>query len=48
MTSPMAIRLADTARALTKLFENDRLDIEWVYEGDELNIVQARPLVGWN
>ncbi|MBI2372549.1 MAG: pyruvate, phosphate dikinase, partial [Deltaproteobacteria bacterium] len=46
LTSPMAIRLADTARALTKLFENDRLDIEWVYEGDELNIVQARPLVG--
>ncbi|MBS1119957.1 MAG: Pyruvate phosphate dikinase [Deltaproteobacteria bacterium] len=31
---------------LTKLFGNPKLDIEWVYVGDELFIVQTRPLVG--
>ena len=34
------------ASKLTKLFANPKLDIEWVYAGDELHIVQTRPLVG--
>ena len=46
LTNKMAILLADTARKLTKLFANTKLDIEWVYAGDELFIVQTRPLVG--
>ncbi len=45
LTNKMAIRLADTARQLTKLFRNNKLDIEWVYAGDDLYIVQTRPLV---
>jgi hypothetical protein len=46
LTNAMAYALVDTARKLTLLFKNPRLDIEWVYEGDKLNIVQTRPLVG--
>ena len=46
LTNKMAILLADTARKLTKLFGNPKLDIEWVYAGEELFIVQTRPLVG--
>jgi hypothetical protein len=46
LTNKMAILLADTSRKLTKLFKNNKLDIEWVYAGDELFIVQTRPLVG--
>ena len=46
LTNKMAIRLADVSRALTKVFRNNKLDIEWVYAGDELYIVQTRPLVG--
>ena len=46
LTNKMAILLADTSRKLTKLFANTKLDIEWVYAGDELFIVQTRPLVG--
>lgn len=46
LTNRMAIAIADAGRALTKLFKNPRLDVEWVYAGDELYIVQTRPLVG--
>jgi hypothetical protein len=46
LTNRMAIQLADVSRALTKLFKNNKLDIEWVYVGTELHIVQTRPLVG--
>jgi len=28
------------------VFKNNRLDIEWVFVGDTLYIVQTRPLVG--
>lgn len=45
LSNTMAITLADTARKLTRLFKNNRLDIEWVYAGDKLYIVQTRPLV---
>jgi len=38
----MAILLADTARKITKVFKNNRLDIEWVFVGDTLYIVQTR------
>ncbi|MBA3395696.1 MAG: PEP/pyruvate-binding domain-containing protein [Deltaproteobacteria bacterium] len=44
LTNKMAIRLADVARRLTKLFKNNRLDIEWLFAGDQLYIVQTRPL----
>ncbi len=46
LTNAMAILLADTARKITKVFKNNRLDIEWVFVGDTLHIVQTRPLVG--
>ena len=46
LSNKMAIRLADAARALTKVFRNNKLDIEWVYAGDDLYIVQTRTLVG--
>jgi phosphoenolpyruvate synthase/pyruvate phosphate dikinase len=45
LTNAMALLLADSARKITKVFKNDRLDIEWVFVGDQLYIVQARPLV---
>ncbi len=44
LTNKMAIRLADVGRRLTKLFKNNRLDIEWLFAGDQLYIVQTRPL----
>lgn len=46
LTNAMAIRLADSARELTKLFRNPRLDVEWVFVGTQLYVVQTRPLVG--
>ena len=46
LTSRMAVDLALAGRQLTKLFKNDRLDVEWVYAGPQLYIVQTRPLVG--
>ena len=46
LTNKMAIDLADTGRRLSLLFKNPKLDIEWVYAGSELYIVQTRPLVG--
>lgn len=45
LTNAMAILLADSARKLTKLFANNHLDIEWVFVGDKLYIVQTRPIV---
>jgi len=45
LTNAMAIRLADAAHRLTKVFKNPKLDIEWVFAGDEMYIVQTRPLV---
>ncbi|NVB85163.1 MAG: pyruvate, phosphate dikinase [Kofleriaceae bacterium] len=45
LSNAMALRLADTAKKLTKVFHRDRIDIEWVFAGDELYIVQTRPLV---
>lgn len=45
LTNAMAILLADSARKLTRVFRNDRLDIEWVFVGDKLHIVQTRPIV---
>jgi len=45
LTNTMAIELADAAKKLTRLFKNNRLDIEWVFAGDQLYIVQTRPLV---
>lgn len=45
LTNARAILLADSARKLTKVFKNDHLDIEWVFVGEKLYIVQTRPLV---
>ncbi|HEX4417014.1 MAG TPA: PEP/pyruvate-binding domain-containing protein [Kofleriaceae bacterium] len=45
LTNRMAIVLADTARQLTHVFKSNKLDIEWVFAGDRLNIVQSRPYV---
>jgi hypothetical protein len=45
LTNEMAWQLVKVSRALTKLFKNDKLDIEWLYVGDKLYIVQTRPLV---
>jgi hypothetical protein len=45
LTNAMALRLADVAKKLTKVFHRDRIDIEWVFAGDQLYIVQTRPLV---
>jgi len=46
LTNRMAIEIALAGRQLTRLFKNDRLDVEWVYGGTQLYIVQTRPLVG--
>jgi len=46
LTNKMALDLAAVSRALTKLFKNNKLDIEWVFAGELLYIVQTRPLVG--
>lgn len=45
LTNRMAILLADTARHLTRVFKNAKLDIEWVFAGDQRYIVQSRPYV---
>lgn len=45
LTNTRAILLADSAKKITKVFKNDRLDIEWVFVGDKLYVVQTRPLV---
>jgi phosphoenolpyruvate synthase/pyruvate phosphate dikinase len=46
LTDQMALQLAMVSKALIGVFKNRRLDIEWVYVGDQLYIVQTRPLVG--
>jgi hypothetical protein len=46
LTNRMAVDIAVAGKQLTKLFKNNKLDIEWVYAGSQLSIVQARPLVG--
>jgi hypothetical protein len=46
LTNKMAVDIALAGRQLTKLFKNNKLDVEWVYAGDTLYIVQTRPLVG--
>jgi hypothetical protein len=46
LTNEMAWQLAKVSKDLTKLFKHDKLDIEWVYAGTKLYIVQTRPLVG--
>jgi len=45
LTNTRAILLADAARKLTKIFKNDHIDVEWVFVGEKLYIVQTRPLV---
>ena len=45
LTNRMAILLADSAKQLTRVFRRNRLDIEWVFAGDKLYIVQSRPYV---
>lgn len=45
LTNQRAILLADTGKKLTKVFKNDHIDVEWVFVGDKLFIVQTRPLV---
>jgi len=45
LTNKKAVQLALVAKALTGVFKNPKLDIEWVYVGDQLYIVQTRPLV---
>jgi pyruvate phosphate dikinase-like enzyme len=45
LTNSMAIRLVDAAKRLTRVFKNKKLDIEWVFAGVDLYIVQTRPLV---
>jgi hypothetical protein len=46
LTNQMALDIAAAGRKLTKLFKNDKLDVEWVFGGTQLYIVQTRPLVG--
>jgi hypothetical protein len=46
LTNRMAVDIALAGRQLTKLFKNDKLDVEWVFAGTQLYIVQTRPLVG--
>ncbi len=45
LTSLRARTLALAAHKITQLFHNDKLDIEWVFAGEDLYIVQTRPLV---
>jgi hypothetical protein len=45
LSNSMAILLADTAKRLTRVFKSTKLDVEWVFEGDKLFIVQTRPYV---
>ncbi len=46
LSDQKAVQLAIVSKRLTELFKNPKLDIEWVYVGDQLYIVQTRPLVG--
>jgi len=40
-----SVALVDAAHRLTHVFKRSKLDIEWVFVGDQLYIVQSRPLV---
>jgi len=47
LTDERAMRLAMAARSLTRLFPPDKpLDVEWLFEGEVLHIVQSRPYIG--
>ena len=43
LSNAMAIALADAAHRITKVFHSTKLDIEWVFAGKDLYIVQTRP-----
>lgn len=46
ITQRRAVVLGEAARKLTTIFPTDRpLDIEWLFVGEDLHIVQARPYV---
>src|SRR5690606_23946097 len=46
LTNQRILTLGKAARRLTKVFPPDRpLDIEWLFAGDDLYIVQSRPYV---
>jgi len=45
LTTSKAVALADAAHQLTRVFKSTKLDVEWVFAGDQLYIVQARPLI---
>lgn len=47
LTNARVARLADAATKIKGIFPKDRpLDIEWVFRGDDLFIVQSRPYMG--
>jgi phosphoenolpyruvate synthase/pyruvate phosphate dikinase len=47
LTDERAMRLALSAKAMTRLFPPDKpLDVEWLFEDDTLFIVQSRPYIG--
>ena len=43
LTNAMAVALVDAAHRITKIFKSNKLDIEWVFAGKDLYIVQTRP-----
>ncbi len=46
LTDARAQRLVDAARAIVEVFPKDApQDIEWLFEGEQLHIVQSRPYV---
>jgi len=46
LTNQRILTLGKAARRLTKVFPPDRpLDIEWLFVGDDLYVVQSRPYV---
>ena len=46
LTDDRAQRLVDAARAIVEVFPKDApQDIEWLFEGEQLHIVQSRPYV---
>jgi phosphoenolpyruvate synthase/pyruvate phosphate dikinase len=47
LTEDRARRLAETVQKFLPLFPGDQpQDVEWLYQGDEVWIVQSRPFVG--
>jgi hypothetical protein len=45
LSTGKAIALVDAAHQLTRVFKSTKLDVEWVFAGDQLYIVQTRPLI---